>query len=100
MRSSLPLLLITLISTVACKSRPPADLLVFNAKIYTVDSTFSVQEAMVIDKGKVVETGTLSALRARYTFRDSLNANQQYIYPGFNDAHALFVGFGVCVGWG
>lgn len=93
MRSSLPLLLITLISTVACKSRPPADLLVFNAKIYTVDSTFSVQEAMVIDKGKVVETGTLSALRARYTFRDSLNANQQYIYPGFNDAHAHFVGY-------
>ncbi|MFM8710111.1 MAG: amidohydrolase family protein, partial [Sphingomonadales bacterium] len=77
----------------ACSTRPSLDLLVFNAKIYTVDSAFSVQEAMAIDKGKIVATGTAATLREQYSFRDSLDAGQQYIYPGFNDAHAHFVGY-------
>ncbi|MFM7645108.1 MAG: amidohydrolase [Sphingomonadales bacterium] len=78
---------------VACSTRTKTDLLVFNAKIYTVDSAFSVHEAMVIDQGKIVATGPAAALRALYTFRDSLDVNQQFIYPGFNDAHAHFVGY-------
>ncbi|NDF98727.1 MAG: amidohydrolase [Chitinophagia bacterium] len=77
----------------ACSTRPSMDLLVFNAKIYTVDSAFSVQEAMAIDKGKIVATGTAASLRKQYLFRDSLDAGQQFIYPGFNDAHAHFVGY-------
>lgn len=77
----------------ACTTRTPADLLVFNAKIYTVDSAFSIQEAMAIDKGKIVATGTATALRAQFTFRDSLDVKQGFIYPGFNDAHAHFVGY-------
>ena len=48
---------------------------------------------MVIDKGKVMATGTAASLREKYTFRDSLNANGKFIYPGFNDAHAHFVGY-------
>jgi predicted amidohydrolase YtcJ len=82
-----------LIFCAACTNKPAADLLVFNAKIYTIDSSFSVQEAMVIDKGKVMATGTAASLREKYTFRDSLNANGKFIYPGFNDAHAHFVGY-------
>jgi predicted amidohydrolase YtcJ len=77
----------------ACSSRPQTDLLVYNAKIYTIDSTFSMQEAMAIDKGKIVATGTAASLREQFNFRDSLDAGQQYIYPGFNDAHAHFVGY-------
>jgi predicted amidohydrolase YtcJ len=82
-----------LVFCAACTNKPAADLLVFNAKIYTIDSSFSVQEAMVIDKGKVMATGTAASLREKYTFRDSLNANGKFIYPGFNDAHAHFVGY-------
>ncbi|MFM8591942.1 MAG: amidohydrolase [Sphingomonadales bacterium] len=87
------LLPVLLICFAACNTRTPADLLVFNAKIYTLDSSFSVEEAMAIDKGKVVATGTAASLRAQFNFRDSLDAEKKYIYPGFNDAHAHFVGY-------
>lgn len=82
-----------LVFCAACTNRPTVDLFVFNAKIYTIDSSFSIQEAMVIDQGKVMATGTAAFLREKYTFRDSLNANGKFIYPGFNDAHAHFVGY-------
>jgi len=86
-------LLALLLLMMACSTRPQTDLLVFNAKIYTIDSAFSVQEAMAIDKGKVVATGTAISLRAQFNFCDSLDAEKKYIYPGFNDAHAHFVGY-------
>jgi predicted amidohydrolase YtcJ len=87
-----PLLALFFLIT-ACSTRPQIDLLVYNAKIYTVDSLFSVQEAMAIDKGKIVATGAAVSLRKKFDFRDSVDAAQQYIYPGFNDAHAHFVGY-------
>jgi predicted amidohydrolase YtcJ len=76
----------------AC-SQKKADLLVYNAKIYTVDSTFSVVEAMAIQDGKVLETGSLSTLSASYSFTEKLDAEGKFIYPGFIDAHAHFVGY-------
>jgi predicted amidohydrolase YtcJ len=93
MQSRWTTLLALLFLVTACSTRPAMDLLVFNAKIYTIDSAFSVQEAMAIDKGKIIATGTAASLREQYSFRDSLDAGQQYIYPGFNDAHAHFVGY-------
>lgn len=72
-----------------------ADLLVYNATIYTVDSAFSTAEAMAIRDGKIVATGKKSALQAMYVFTDSLNAEGKFIYPGFIDAHAHFTGYGL-----
>ena len=93
MKSTWTSLTALLFFVAACTNRPTADLFVYNAKIYTIDSSFSVQEAMVIDQGKIIATGTAAALRDRYYFRDSLNADGKFIYPGFNDAHAHFVGY-------
>lgn len=88
----LPLLAL-LTGLASCTVRPKADLLIFNAKIYTADSAFSVQEAMAVDNGKIVAIGSGAALRKSYVFADSLDAAQQFVYPGFNDAHAHFVGY-------
>jgi predicted amidohydrolase YtcJ len=93
MKSTWTSLTALLFFVAACTNRPTADLFVYNAKIYTIDSSFSVQEAMVIDQGKIIATGTAAALRDRYNFSDSLNADGKFIYPGFNDAHAHFVGY-------
>ena len=42
-------------------SNPPeqieADLIITNAKIYTVDSTFSIAQCMAIDDGRIMEVG-------------------------------------------
>jgi len=76
----------------ACSTKT-ADLLVYNAHIYTVDSSFHVAEAMVIDKGLIVATGKKTDLEAQYSFQVKEDAAGQYIYPGFIDAHAHFVGY-------
>jgi len=82
---------------VACSStqKQKADLLVFNATIYTVDSAFSTAEAMVVNDGRILELGTHVALQAKYDAKDELDAKGKFIYPGFIDAHAHFVGYGL-----
>ena len=42
------------------KPKPGVDLLVHNAAIYTVDTRFTIAEAMVISGGKIIETGKKS----------------------------------------
>ncbi len=88
-------LLMTLVVTllVSACSQEKADLLVYNAKIYTVDSSFTVAEAMAIKDGKIVETGSTATLSDRYSFTQKLDVGGKYIYPGFIDAHAHFVGY-------
>lgn len=80
---------------ISCNLKNKADLLVYNATIYTVDSSFSTAEAMVIKDGKVIETGSLSALQEKYNAKEKLDAQGKFIYPGFIDAHAHFVGYGL-----
>ena len=41
----------------ACNTKESADLLVYNATIYTIDSSFSTAEAMAVKDGKIVEVG-------------------------------------------
>ncbi len=71
-----------------------ADLLVYNATIYTVDPTFSTAEAMVIKDGKIVATGDTASLLKSFTVKERLDAEGKFIYPGFIDAHAHFVSYG------
>lgn len=85
--------LATLLIT-ACGDKENADLLVYNATIYTVDSSFSTAEAMVVKDGKILATGTRAALEKKYKATETLDAGGKFIYPGFIDAHAHFVGYG------
>ena len=79
---------------IACSQKESVDLLVYNATIYTVDSAFSTTEAMVIKDGKIVATGTSDALNKTFDPKVKLDAGGKFIYPGFIDAHAHFVGYG------
>src|SRR5687768_10075592 len=78
----------------ACSSKEKIDLLVYNATIYIVDSSFSTAEAMVVNEGKIVATGKLTDLESKYEAKEKINAQGKFIYPGFIDAHAHFVGYG------
>lgn len=71
-----------------------ADMLVYNATIYTVDSTFSTSEAMVIKDGKIIATGTFTELEKNWQVKEKIDAGGKFIYPGFIDAHAHFAGYG------
>lgn len=80
---------------IACKQKEQADLLVYNATIYTVDSAFSVAEAMVVSNGKIIATGSKESLENKFDSRMQLNAEGKFIYPGFIDAHAHFYNYGL-----
>ena len=83
------------VTITSCSSQnQKADLLVFNAVIYTVDSSFTTAEAMVIKDGKILETGKLGDLEKKFDASEKLDAGGKFIYPGFIDAHAHFVGYG------
>jgi predicted amidohydrolase YtcJ len=88
-------LLLSFSLLLSCNTKEKVDLLVYNGTIYTVDSSFSSKEAMAIKEGKIVETGTTAELQKKYSAAESVDANGKFIYPGFIDAHAHFVGYGL-----
>jgi predicted amidohydrolase YtcJ len=96
------LAVIVLLTIFSCKNKTSdvtatggsADMLVYNATIYTVDSAFSVAEAMVIKDGKIIATGTFAELEKSWQVKEKIDAGGKFIYPGFIDAHAHFAGYG------
>ena len=78
----------------SCSTKQSADLLVYNAHIYTVDSSFSTAEAMVVKDGKIVAIGKADSLQAAFEAREKLDANGKFIYPGLIDAHCHFLQYG------
>jgi predicted amidohydrolase YtcJ len=79
----------------SCAEKQQADLLVYNATIYTVDSSFSKAEAMVITDGRIVATGTSKYLQKHFDVTEKLDAKGKFIYPGLIDAHAHFYSYGL-----
>ncbi len=78
----------------ACQPRREAvDLLVTNATVYTVDSTFSRAEAFAVRDGRFVAVGRTADLSVRYEAKQTVDAKGQFIYPGFYDAHCHFNGY-------
>ena len=78
---------------ISCKEHPQADALVFNAKIYTVDSAFHIVEAMALKDGLVLDTGSSDYIRRLYRSEVNYDLEGKTIFPAFNDAHAHFVGY-------
>lgn len=76
----------------ACQttSRQAADLLVYNATVYTVDSAFSKAQAFAVKDGRFVGVGTADELRGKFQAEQEVDARGQFIYPGFYDAHCHF----------
>ncbi len=85
---------IGILTTIAWKKPQPADLIIYHAKIYTVDATFATAEAMAIKNGKIIAVGSNKSILTTYTGKQKIDAHNQFVYPGFIDAHAHFVGYG------
>ncbi|RDB04237.1 amidohydrolase [Runella aurantiaca] len=78
----------------SCSSQEKADLIVYNAAVYTVDSTFSKASAFAIKEGKFVLVGDSASVFGAYKSDSVLNAEGKALYPGLYDAHAHFYGLG------
>lgn len=88
------LLTIIFIAMISCSKKENADLIITNAKIYIVDASFSTVESMAIIDGKIRETGETKLILDKYNSKNIIDANGKFIYPGFNDAHCHFNGYG------
>ncbi len=80
---------------VGCRSTSQADLIIFNAKIYSVDEGFTTAEAMAIRNGRIMALGNSKEITAKYFAPQKINAQGQFIYPGLIDAHAHFYNYGI-----
>lgn len=75
------------------QKKTPADLIIHHAKIYSVDSSFAVYEAMAIVDGKIADIGSSNFILEKYSSANSQDLNGSIIYPGFIDAHCHFTGY-------
>ena len=87
--------LILFIILLSCQSKKQADLIVYNATIYTVDSAFTIAEALAVKDGKIIAVGKTADLLAQYDAKEKKDARGQFIYPGFIDAHTHFFRYGI-----
>lgn len=87
-------LIVTAILLISCEEKTTADILVTNARIYTVDNDFATVEAMVVKDGEIIATGTTTSLQEQYKAKQIINATGKFVYPGLIDAHCHFFGLG------
>ncbi|WP_347374386.1 amidohydrolase [Aequorivita sp. Q41] len=73
----------------------PADLLIKNATIYTVDKDFSTANAVVVKDGKILEIGLKPELELKYKITETYDAKGNTVVPGLIDAHAHLYGLGL-----
>ena len=73
----------------------PADLIVINAHVYTVDDARPVVSAMAVRDGRIAFTGSVrEAMALKGTGTRVIDAGGRTIIPGMVDAHAHLLGLG------
>jgi predicted amidohydrolase YtcJ len=71
------------------------DLIIFNANIHTMDSQQPVAQAVAILGNRIIAVGGDSEIRKLAGSRTrTIDAKQQLVVPGFNDAHVHFMSGG------
>jgi predicted amidohydrolase YtcJ len=85
--------IITIMS--ACSQKQTVDLIVSNATVYTINDAFSKVESFAVKDGKILETGSSQIILGKYAATEIIDADGKFVYPGFNDAHCHFNGYGI-----
>jgi len=70
-----------------------ADLIIYNAPIYSPDSSARGVNCIAVTNGKIIAFGSDGEIRSRYWAPENINAKGGFLYPGFTDAHSHFTGF-------
>lgn len=75
------------------KDKLPADLIITNAKVYTVNSSQNWAEAIAIRGERILFVGSAKkALRSRGPRTKVIDAGERLVLPGIHDSHVHFVG--------
>ncbi len=76
----------------SCNSETHYDLIITNAKIYTVNADQEWAEAIAITDGKIVAIGTQDSIGRKAN--NVIDAKGHFIMPGFIEGHGHFSGMG------
>jgi predicted amidohydrolase YtcJ len=87
------LIIFIVIITFSSCSKKNVSLIINNAKIYTVNDSFSTATAMAIDDGKIIAIGNNVDIDTKYASTNTIDAKGNTIFPGFIDAHCHFTGY-------
>ena len=86
----------TSLALLAAQSQPAADLIIRNAKIWTVDKTDPTAQAVAVLNGRIVAVGSNDEVEAwRGPRTRVVDAAGKLLLPGFNDSHVHFVDGGL-----
>ncbi len=96
MRPSINLIIcLLLFSVFSCQKPDPADLIITNGKIYTVDVSNSVVEAVAVKDGVIIAVGAAADIN---TYQGEatriVDLGGRPAYPGFVEGHAHIMGVG------
>jgi len=81
---------------VPAQSKPAADLIITNAKIWTVDSSHPTAQAVAVLGDRITAVGSQQGVDGwRGPKTQVINADGKLLLPGFNDAHVHFVSGGM-----
>lgn len=69
------------------------DMIVYNAKVYTVNENFGVASSFAVKNGKFFDVGGDEIIEKYYS-KNILNLNGKVVLPGLIDAHCHFYGLG------
>src|SRR5579863_910268 len=78
------------------QSKPAADLIITNAKVWTVDKSIPSAQAVAVLGDRIVAVGSNADVDAwRGPQTHVVDAGGKLLLPGFNDAHVHFVSGGM-----
>lgn len=78
----------------SCTMKTKVDLIVRNAVVYTVDTSFSVAQAFAVKDARITAVGTDETILGKYDAPKVVDLQGAPVYPGFMDAHAHFFLYG------
>jgi len=82
-------------SCAEARSKPAADLVITNAKVWTVDKSRPSAQAVAVFGDRIVAVGSNADIEAwRGPHTQVIDAGGKLLLPGFNDAHVHFVSGG------
>lgn len=87
--------LLILLMTSCSTGKKEADLILTNAKVYTVDTQFSMAEAIAIKEHRILAVGSRAEIEKNYTSTQVRDLEGACVYPGWIDAHCHFFGYGM-----
>lgn len=77
----------------SCMKGQQVDLIIYNAKIHSMDEQNHEFQAMAIRDGKIVELGPDRQIMNKYAADEYVDAEKKDVFPGLTDAHGHIMSY-------